>query len=68
MAKQHILHDLDNPGPQYFTSWRALLVKVGTETITGYAVDADGEVVDFRKGKRKGLKAGTWVSVMNGYR
>lgn len=56
---RHALHDLDNPGVQWFERWHALLVRVAEQQITGYAVDSEREVVRFRKGKRKGLD-GKW--------
>lgn len=57
--KKHILRDLDNPGPQRFDRWHALLVAVRDGKVTGYAVDSDGTVVDFKRGKRKGVD-GKW--------
>lgn len=65
--RKHILHDLDNPGPQPFDRWRALLVYVEKNSVTGYAVDADGGVVNFKKGKRPGVK-GKWVPAAGGVR
>ena len=61
----NILHDLDNPGPQRFERWRALLVAGQKNAITGYGIDSEGEVVNFKNGKRKGLDA-KWVPAAGG--
>lgn len=61
--KRHVLHDLDNPGPQYFDNWHALLVHVDAQKVNGYAVDSEGGVVNFKNGKRKGIGK-TWVPVV----
>lgn len=67
MTGINILHDYDNPvkGGQRFERWHALLAKVQKEAITGYAVDSGNEVVNFRKGKRKGLD-GKWNPAAGG--
>lgn len=58
-----ILHDLDNPikGGKHYTTWNALLWDVSNLKITGYGIDPNGAVVNFKNGKRKN---GThWVAI-----
>jgi len=63
----HYLHNLGEPGtPKQFTSWNSLLREVVDTKVTGYAVDSNGDVVNFRKGKRPGVNKGTWVKATQG--
>jgi hypothetical protein len=57
----HKLHDLDKPSVKDFSKWAMLLKYVWENKVTGYAVDSEGEVVNFRKGKRKGVN-GKWIA------
>lgn len=60
----HVLHNIGNPQPpKYFKSWNSLLQAVREEKITGYAVDINKEVVNFRKGKRKSADGKKWLPV-----
>lgn len=64
--KDAVLHDLNSPGAQRFTTLSAALKAAHATNASGYIVDPANCVIELRKGKRRSADGKTWVPCFPG--